>query len=86
MRNFIIKTVIDNRRNQETNESSIYYDQRLEILPKLSTHFMINGEEFRCIEHKPGKVVLRNKSYTLVGVEKNPNFKPNGLLTNEKQI
>jgi hypothetical protein len=70
MRNFIIKKIINNETETEINSESKYYRESLNLIPKISKTFKIKGKNFRCIEHMPGKLVLKNDKYTLIGMEK----------------
>lgn len=70
MRNFVIKKIIDNHTQEDIGEESPLYRKKVELIPKISSHFDIDGDQFRCIEHMPGKVVLTNEQYTLIGMEK----------------
>lgn len=82
MRNFLIKKIVDNKQETEINSESKYYRVSVNLIPKISKHYDILGTQFRCIEHMPGKVVLKNDKYTLFGKEKRLHkiFKKNGKV------
>jgi hypothetical protein len=72
MRTFIIKNIIDTGSNEDLLELSTLYNTQIEVIPKIGDMFNLNGDTYRCIEHKIGKITLKSDKFILRGIEKNP--------------
>jgi hypothetical protein len=74
MRTFIIRSIVNFQTGEDLTNVSTLYDTGIELTPKLGTTLDINGHTFRCIEHRPGHITLKNDTYIVYGIEKSPTF------------